>query len=369
MPNRSDQQQPAPVDWVRIKRLFAFNACAVLILIACGYFFRSLLAALFISLFLSYLTAPVVAFLQRKVRLPRVYLVLFMLVTLLSVIGAAMTLLVPVVYRQSIGILAQIPRAVDYISQRVDPVKRYLADSGFVAIERVDAFFKDFDFWENVARQTRTAVQGLLQTTPDVLSGMLNTVLIPVLVFFMLADLPLVKRMAASIVPEDLKEPMQGLQHKLDVTLKTVLKGQVIVAGILAVLYMAGLSLIQLETGLAIGLIAGVCRIIPYLDVIVGISLSLVIVITTGAGFTKLLMVGVVFMVVQVVDGMFITPRVIGERAGLHPGVVIVSVIAFGDKFGFWGVLMAIPVVAIIRVLLQSGVPIYRASPLYRREL
>ena len=137
------------------------------------------------------------------------------------------------------------------------------------------------------------------------------------------------------------------------------------VAGILAVLYILGFSIIGLQGAFAIGLIAGACRIINYLDVIVGGTLSLMVILSDFQGIGQLLAVAGVFLVVQSVDGMFITPRVIGDRVGLHPVLVIVSILSFGDLFGFWGVLLAIPVLAVAKVLWFSTKPFYLASRPY----
>ena len=138
-----------------------------------------------------------------------------------------------------------------------------------------------------------------------------------------------------------------------------------IVAAILAVLYVVGLSFIGLPQAVAIGVVAGICRMIPYLDVVVGGGLSLIVLLADFQGATQLLSVAIVFLVVQAIDGLLITPRVVGERVGLHPMVVITSVLAFANWFGFWGVLVALPVVAIVKALLVTARPFYLASQLY----
>lgn len=354
------------VDWARLRRLMVFSACLTAFVSIVGLFYRSILIPILVSIFMSYLIAPLVDSFEKKFRVARVYLVTVILCLILAGIGVSMAGLVPVVYRQSLAILAQIPGAMNYISDRIDPLRQSLSESGYASLSRIDALLARFDLWSNVSGQVNAGVQKLLQTTPGVLTGLLNTMLTPILVFFILVDLPRLRRLIDKLVPRDLKNPVKDLLVKIDEMLRSVLKGQVMVAGILAIFYMFGLSLIHLESGLAIGLIAGLCRIIPYFDVVIGISLSLIVVITTGAGFAKLAMVGVVFAVVQILDGMIITPRVIGTRAGLHPIMVIASVIAFSDWMGFWGVLVAVPVVAIAKVLLESGVVVYLQSPFFR---
>ena len=151
--------------------------------------------------------------------------------------------------------------------------------------------------------------------------------------------------------------------------LRDAIKGQAIVAGILAVLYVAGLSMIGLQGAVAIGLLSGICRLIPYLDVIIGGSLSLIVVLSDFQGAGQLLAVAGVFLIVQSLDGMLITPRIIGEKVGLHPIIVIVSIIAFGESFGFWGVILAIPGIAVAKVVWYSAKPFYFASKAYDSEI
>ena len=167
------------------------------------------------------------------------------------------------------------------------------------------------------------------------------------------------------MVPRDLEEPAILFIQEINKVLRSVIKGQVIVATILAALYVAGLSLVGLHAAVAIGLTAGLCRIIPYLDVLVGGSLCLLVILADTADLGLLFAVACVFVIIQSLDGMIITPRVIGERVGLHPFLVIISIIAFGDLFGFFGILLAIPCIAIVKLIVQNLKPIYYASRAY----
>ena len=107
-------------------------------------------------------------------------------------------------------------------------------------------------------------------------------------------------------------------------------------------------------------------RVVPYLDVIVGASLSIIVVLGQGEGLSMIFGVFVVILIVQALDGMLITPRIIVEKAGLHPVVVIASVVAFGDWFGILGILFAVPSVAILLSIVQMAIPYYLNSPFFR---
>ena len=116
---------------------------------------------------------------------------------------------------------------------------------------------------------------------------------------------------------------------------------------------------------ISIAIVAGICRVVPYLDVVVGGLLSLIVILSNFENYGQVIGIVAVFGVVQAADGMFITPRIIGERVGIHPIVVILSVLALGDWFGFWGVLLAIPAVAVGKILAGALLPYYKRSHVY----
>jgi predicted PurR-regulated permease PerM len=216
-----------------------------------------------------------------------------------------------------------------------------------------------------LSAQLQAGLTGLWHTGTSLVGGVANLVMIPVFTFFMMLDFPRFRGTLSRLTPADLRAPARAVLARVDQTLRSVLQGQITVAAILAVLYVVGFSLIGLQSAIAIGVVAGICRVIPYLDVLVGGSLSLIVILSQFEGFSQVLLVVLVIGVVQGIDGALITPRVIGNRVGLHPLVVIASVLAFGDWFGFWGVLLAIPIVATFNALLAAALPYYLASRAY----
>lgn len=360
-----DMQPSSSVNWARVQRLVWYCVFFITLTVLGAVLYRALLLSLSLSLFLSYLLAPLVDWITERHHARRPWVVSLLIVTLLSLVAVLVASLLPEIYGQFLGILKLMPKALEFLIERVEPLKHMAVASGFIGLEEIDRAVAQFNPVRQVTGQIQGAMETLWSSTPTLLGGVINFGLVPVLMFFILNDLPKLQAALTDMTPPDLRVSMRQFVERIDRTLRSVLKGQVMVALTLAVLYMAGLSAIQLKSGLAIGAIAGICRIVPYLDVMVGISLSLIVIITQTSGFGQLVGVLVVFLVVQVMDGMIITPRIIGERAGLHPGVVIGSVIAFGDWFGFVGILIAVPVVAILKVLVQISFPYYRLTPFY----
>ena len=144
------------------------------------------------------------------------------------------------------------------------------------------------------------------------------------------------------------------------------LRGQLLVMLALAVVYSAGLMLIGVELGLLIGVLAGLASIVPYMGFVVGIGAAVIAVLfQSGLELYPLLGVAAVFTVGQMLEGMLLTPLLVGDRIGLHPVAVIFAVLAGGQLFGFTGVLLALPVAAVIMVLLRHVHDLYKLSDLY----
>jgi predicted PurR-regulated permease PerM len=356
---------PRSVDWTRVLRLLAFFGIAALVVISLVFVYESLMIPVSVAAFLTYLLLPLVEQLERR-RVRRVYAVSGLLLLSLAAIGLGIVRLVPEVYRQAMSLVRLTPGAMSAVLDVWVPLaEKFVVDLGVMDATDVHAWFSTSSLLGRLNSQLEAGLRGLWNTGTSVLGGMLNIVLIPLLTFFMLNDYDHVERSLSRLVPRDLVAPVSIVMDKVNLTLRSVLKGQVTVAGILAVLYVIGLSAVGLQQAVAIGVVAGICRLIPYLDVVVGGALSVIVLLSDFQGWGQVLSVVLVFLIVQAIDGVLITPRVVGERVGLHPVVVIASVLAFADWLGFWGILIAVPVVAIFKALLVTARPFYLASGLY----
>jgi predicted PurR-regulated permease PerM len=237
--------------------------------------------------------------------------------------------------------------------------------SKIVPDETIEAGFRKMNLLQHVMGASDT-MQGVFSRTPKVLEWAFNLAMIPLFTYMMLADKDDIRSLVKNWTPKDLHPLMRVFVARIDTVLRAVVKGQFLVAFVLSIFYMAGFSLIDLPSGIAIGAIAGVCRVVPYFDVFVGLILSSIVILTQGSGIAVFIGVLIVIAVVQSLDGMIITPRIIGDRAGLHPIVVIASVFSFGHWFGLLGVLLAVPIVAASVVALQICLPYLQNSPFYR---
>lgn len=212
----------------------------------------------------------------------------------------------------------------------------------------------------------RNAIQAISKSGFAVLGWVANLVMIPIIAFYLLRDWDRLVAYIDDLLPRNIQPMVSQLAKDSDEMLGAFLRGQFLVMLALSTIYSIGLWLIGLDFALLIGLLAGLVSFVPYLGLIVGIGIAgLAILFQTGDAF-QLFWVFVVFTSAQMIEGMLLTPLLVGERIGLHPVAVIFAVLAGGQLFGFFGVLLALPVAAVMAVLMRHLHDSYKQSQIYR---
>ena len=293
--------------------------------------------------------------------------IVFSVMSLLFVI--VLLLLLPMVQRQVITLIQSLPRYLAWVGDTLLPwveartridVDRYLDMGYLVTMVR--------EHWESAGGVART-VLGYVTRSGSMLIGLaVNAVLVPVLAFFFLRDWDaLVERIAALVPPRHLPT-VSRLARESDAVLGGFLRGQFLVMVILGIGYAVGLQIVGLDLGILIGLIAGLLTFVPYVGPASLLVLGSIAALVQFGDWQHLVGVLVVFGVGQVIESYWLTPKLVGDRIGLHPMAVIFSVLAGGQLFGFLGMLLALPVAAVTNVLLRYAQERYRASRLYGAE-
>ena len=352
------------LDWRRFSRGLGF----LLLLFGCLVFilwvYRALAVPFFISLFLTYLLTPIV---RRFDRAPRSLVVSCLLLLTLAALTFLVLRLFPYLYHELIALIRLTPKAAQTFTDIWIPeLRQFVLAYDVVTPREFDHYVKEFSVSQKVMEHLNQSVVAIWHSVPQVLGTVVTIVMVPLMTFFLLKDSETVAGALVRLVPPDMREPLGAVLRRVDLTFRSVLKGQATVALILAALYVMGLSVVGLQASAAIGLTAGLCRVVPYLDVVVGLVLSFLVVFADFQSVSQLVAIVAVFLTVQALDGMLITPRILGKKAGLHPAIVIISVLAFGDLFGFWGVLLSVPTVAVVKELVLHIVPLYYRSRIYR---
>ena len=341
----------------------AIAAVAVLLL----WLFGPVLTPFLVGMVLAYALNPVVNWADGLFRghMPRVVGVVLVELAFVLIVTGIVLLAVPVVTKQLPLIRDQLPRMFDQLSQWLQPLLSQLG----VQIDLDIASLRDrvIKYLSEHASSFGESLLSSLKLGGSVAFAIVgNVVLIPVVLFYLLLDWPRFMAFLYSFVPPRFREAVDSFTSEADGVLGQYLRGQLLVMLVLAVYYSVGLAAFGLNLALPIGVFTGLAICVPYLGFGVGLVLALLAGMLQFSVGKALLMLGVVYGAGQVLESFYLTPRLVGERIGLHPLVVIFILLAFGQLFGFVGVLVALPVGAVMLVALRRVRAGYLASPIYK---
>jgi predicted PurR-regulated permease PerM len=316
-----------------------------------------------IAAVLSYALQPLVERLAAR-GLPRLAAVLLVEVALVVVLLALLLLVVPVLTKELPLIKAQLPALLDRLNTGLAP---WLAQYGV----KVNLDLDSMKAWlaklldANMEDWLATALSSARIGGSVLLSVAGNAVLVPVVLFYLLADWPQLMARLQDLVPPRLRQQANSFLAECDEVLGQYLRGQLLVMLALAVYYSLGLALTGLDLALPVGVFTGLAVAIPYLGYGLGLLLALLAASLQFASWGGVAGVLVVYGLGQLLESFFLTPRLVGERIGLNPLAVIFALMAFGQLFGFVGVLVALPASAVALVALRRARAAYLASRLY----
>jgi predicted PurR-regulated permease PerM len=323
------------------------------------------------ALFLSYLLDPAVSFLERRLRFPRWAgtLVLFFVVVLGFVL--LFLLVIPLVVRE--------------IHTFADAVPGYASKIRAFLIPWIQRTFSVQvpSTLEDLVVKFGAELRGLAQTSLSSLGGMagwmakgagsvlqaVGTILLMVVfTFYFLPKFPAILESAEDLIPRRYLAWIRETASEVNRALAAWIRGQLMVIGVLSVLYSAGLAIAGVKMAVVIGALTGCLAFIPYVGVVLGLSLALLVSLFDYSSLGQLVGVVAVFGGVQVLDGLIVTPTLVGEKVGLGTVGVIIALMLGGNLFGFTGVLLAVPTAAALVVVLRRTFTAYRASAFYKRE-
>jgi len=223
--------------------------------------------------------------------------------------------------------------------------------------------------WRKAYRAAAQVLASLGSSGMTLLHWVTNLMLIPVLTFYLLRDWDDLVARIHEMLPRPIEATVARLARESDQVLGAFLRGQLSVMLALGVIYSVGLSLIGLDFALLIGMLAGLLSFVPYMGFVVGLLSAGFAVLMQTHEVLQLVPVLIVFGVGQLIEGMVLTPWLVGDRIGLHPVAVIFAVLAGGQLFGFIGVLLALPVAAVLAVVVRHAHERYRTSNLYEGRM
>jgi len=332
------------------------------------YYSSAVFLQLFIAFALAYILNPTVELLERK-GVKRLYAIMIVFCLTVIICGAFAVFLVISITGELSNMQLNLPAYVKHLYE-ITPA----SIKGYLGVETADKLALRLS---ELLQQARSAAPDLLKpllaflqktltSTVGVLLALLGYLIIPVYLFYLLFDLPQLKTFIESYVPERFRPAYSKKLAEVDAVLSGFVRGQMSVCAILALLYSIGLYVIGIDLAIAIGTLAGVTFIIPYVGTIIGICLSVVMALLKFNDILHPLLCLGWFGFVQLLEGAIITPKIVGNTVGLHPLMAIVALLIGGQLFGIIGMLLAVPVTAVLQVFLRSLAEYYRSSEFYR---
>ncbi len=339
----------------------------LVVIIASGYLLfllAPILTPFLISAFLAYLGDPAVDRLE-TIKFSRTISVIFVFLLML-IIGLCFLLIVfPLIEEQIRRLLVRIPDMIDWIQSEFIPwlTQRFGLDPDMVNLDDIKQSLTGH--WQTLGNIVGKFISKISASGQLLLLWLSYVLLVPVVTFYLLRDWDLFVARIRELIPRKYEIVVTQLAIDSDAVLAEFFRGQLLVMFAQGVFYSIGLWLIGLEFSLLIGLTAGLVSFVPYLGVIVGITIAGIVAILQFHDFVHVVYVLIVFGAGQMLEGMVLSPLLIGDRIGLHPVAVIFAVMAGAQLFGFFGMLIALPVAAVIIVLLRHFHEQYLNSNLY----
>lgn len=283
---------------------------------------------------------------------------------LMLVLLAVVLLIVPVITQQVPLLKDQVPALLERLNGLIKPLAARFGMHLQINVEQVGRWFSLL-----VSGNESELVAGLLSSLRiggSALAALFgNLFLMPIVAFYLLIDWRAIVGRGKALIPPRWRETVQGFMDETDGVLGQYLRGQLLVMGVLAVYYAAGLALLGLNLALPIGVFTGLAVFVPYLGFGLGMVLAVLAALLEFQSFLGVLGVVAVYLVGQVVESLYLTPRLVGKAIGLHPIAVIFALLAFGHLFGFVGVLIALPASAVLLVAVRRLKRQYLTSDLY----
>jgi predicted PurR-regulated permease PerM len=343
------------------RSLLLLGLLLVLLLI---YLLKPILAPFLIGLLIAYLGDPLVDKLE-ELKLHRSLAVgLVILVFMLAITGAVLVFM-PMLVREIVEIVRQLPVFIEWLQINIGPF--------FLDRLGIDPFHVDlkllketlFANWQTAGGTVGVILTDITRSGVSLAAWLASVALVPVVSFYLLRDWDILMANIRELLPRLWVGTADHLAGECDEVLGAFLRGQLIIMALLGSIYALGLWLVGLEIALTIGLLAGLASLVPYLGFIIGLAAATLAALFQFQELMPLVYVFVVFLVGQMIEGMVLTPWLMGDRIGLHPVAIIFAVLAGGQLFGFVGVLLALPMAAVIMVFLRHIHELYKESDLY----
>jgi len=325
-----------------------------------------------ISAGLAYLGDPMVDRLERlrffRWPVSRTVSVVLVFAFMTALFGLMLLIVVPLLSEQVRDLVRRAPKIFEWLVGTAVPWVQARLGLETISLDTDSLVEAGKTYWKEAGTATIGVLGSVSRGGQAALNWLMNLVLIPVVTFYLLRDWDRLVEGIRNLLPRAVEPTASQIGGEIDAVLGAFLRGQLMVMIALGLVYAAGLWAIGLDLAFIIGLGAGLLSIVPYLGTFVGVIAAVIAALFQFQDILHVVLVLAVFGVGQSLEGMVLTPKLVGDQIGLHPVAVIFAVLAGGQLFGFLGILLALPVAAALNVLVRHLDRRYRVSALYGRD-
>lgn len=345
------------------RRGVVFASAAGLVVLA--YLLRGVLVPLFFAFLLAYALDPFVDWLEAR-RVPRTLAAPVVMIAIAGLMALVLVFAVPMFFDELYAAAADMPAQLKGLEDRLEPwlwqtfhfrPPHTMSELGTQVKDRLQSQFP------NLISAATVALFGTL----SYLAVGLSALIVPVFALYLLIDFDHIVERTAQLVPRRWYPQVADVARQIHRTLGGYVRGQLTANIVLGALYATGLRSVNIRLAVPIGVLTGMLAFVPYVGFGCGLSLAVAMAALDWQGPGRLVGVIAVMMCVQVLDGLVVTPRIVGRSVGLAPLEVLLTMMAAGTLFGFLGVLLAVPLGAVVKILVQRVVKAYLSSDFYAR--
>lgn len=329
---------------------------------------RPVIAPLVISILLAYIFHPIVNRLE-GILVSRLFAVILLSLLIIGLVVVTGIFLVPLFADQLTLTFQRIPQALNKLAAQIDPLLIRLRAN-------YPLFFKQFlgpsvaSVKKEIPLLATPTIMLFSAGATDLFStflAALKLLFVPVFTFYLLYDFPTIGHKIYEAIPHRRKLFFTERFYEINQAFNRFVHGQLLIAIIYAVIYSVGLTLLNIQVGLFLGVIAGLANLVPYLGTVVGLFFAIILSTLDGFNWWRIAGIFGVFGFAQALDGAVLTPKILGNKVGLHPLVIMIGIIAFGKLFGLLGIAVAVPAMATIAVFARAFYREYLSSDFYRQ--
>jgi predicted PurR-regulated permease PerM len=348
------------------QRHFIFWGLALALFILLLFVFSEILLPFILGAVIAYLLNPAVDALGRY-KLTRGTAALLILSVFSVIVGILLALTVPVIAREIAELYNNIPVYLDRIESLLAPHRARL--EAFLYPEGTPPVTDIVKEHAGTAAAAAGVIAGGVAQGGQALMHMIGVIVItPIVAYFMMKEWPRIIAWGRDLMPPKRRDTIMSLFREIDTKLSGFIRGQVTVALILAASYAIALTVLGLKYGFLIGVASGLLSIIPMVGSVGGLFVGTLAAWLQTGEWQFAVAVASVFIIGQIIEGNLLTPKIVGDRVGLHPLWIFFALMAGASLLGFLGLLIAVPVAAIISVLAAFAIRQYKSSPFYKGD-